>query len=173
MSHPQPLTPRLPFMLDRLPPELLDKVLDHLPPRTLRPWKVPEKEKTEGRIVTLLACCLVSKRVHHRAVLLLWRDIQLAVKANVPEFVKTAEDVPNVVDTLEEGSPLSKTAIQSMQLFVYGEPESAPWRRTMARVQQFSSMRSFELDGGYLVTIDLRLLSTSFPCTCQVSLHFV
>lgn len=62
-------------MLDRLPPELLHAVFDHLPTATLGVFapRPPYREAT----ATLLSCSLVSHRVSARARRVLWRDVRL------------------------------------------------------------------------------------------------
>ncbi|GAA5855779.1 hypothetical protein JCM8547_000353 [Rhodosporidiobolus lusitaniae] len=57
-------------MLDRLPPELVDHILDLLP----SPAKL---DGVHERTIALRACCVVSKALRDRAESLLWRDVAI------------------------------------------------------------------------------------------------
>ncbi|GAA5866719.1 hypothetical protein JCM8547_002735 [Rhodosporidiobolus lusitaniae] len=68
-------------MLDRLPPELVDHVLDLLP-------QPPAAERAD----TLRACCLVSKRLRDIALPTLWRHVELNGDEQERAFVERVED---------------------------------------------------------------------------------
>ncbi|GAA5859796.1 hypothetical protein JCM8547_007032 [Rhodosporidiobolus lusitaniae] len=72
-------------MLNRLPLELVDLVLDVLPARIVRYEK-------RGRTQDLLSCCLVNKKLYERAVRLLWRDLYIVETGQASRLARTLAD---------------------------------------------------------------------------------
>jgi hypothetical protein len=99
-------------MLDKLPLELLDHVLDLLPPPSTFGGA---RERTD----TLTACCLVSKRVYERSLPVLWREIRLDGLATFNLFVSRLET-----------EPTGKFPVSTRTLRVnvrYGDEEGPGW----------------------------------------------
>jgi hypothetical protein len=131
-------------MLDKLPLELLDHVLDHLPP----PWTTKSaRERTE----TLLSCCLVSKRVYERSLPVLWRDIRLESEERFSAMVFLS------------GSDVSVNLRRSAKaLIVGGEAYIVPGAVT-ASLRLVELFPALELSASFSGAIDLKFLATSLP----------
>ncbi|BGP13641.1 hypothetical protein JCM10213_007818 [Rhodosporidiobolus nylandii] len=91
-------------MLDRLPPELLDEILDL--PAPVLDWPAGSRERKE----TLRRCCLVCKAVKARAQPLLWRDVDFSSPARVRDLDKAAlgkQELAELVRTFSRGIVVS------------------------------------------------------------------
>lgn len=76
-------------MLDRLPPELHDHVLDLLPPAF-------HLDELRERRSAMYVCCLINKRVSSRATPLLYRDVLLDVAFRFRGFLRRLQRDPAV-----------------------------------------------------------------------------
>jgi hypothetical protein len=135
-------------MLDKLPLELLDHVLELLPPpSTIK----GARERTK----TLLSCCLVSKRVYERALPVLWRDIRL----------ESEEQVRMMVTVVEQGVA-AELRSSTKAFIVAGDPYSGfpiSLKGPLRLVELFPAVQTLALTSGSDGTVDLRLLATGLP----------
>lgn len=76
-------------MLDKLPLELLDQVLDELPSSSTSKGA---RERTDP----LLSLCLVSKRIYERALPVLWRDISRETGSSMKRLVDRLQIMPHL-----------------------------------------------------------------------------
>jgi hypothetical protein len=131
-------------MLDRLPLELLDHVLDLLP---LPSTPVSASERSRA----LYTCCLVSKRVSERAFPLLRRDLPL----------QTSTESFSFVANLDSGDGATwRRAIRSLQIR-WGSPHTQ--HTIFSVLERFPQLREV-----YLLTeqgVDLTVLHTAAPST--------
>ncbi|BGP13630.1 hypothetical protein JCM10213_007806 [Rhodosporidiobolus nylandii] len=82
-------------MLDRLPAELLDEILDLAAP--VLDWPAGSRERRE----TLRRCCLVCKAVKARAQPLLWRDVDFSPPARVRDLDKAVSCKPELAELVK------------------------------------------------------------------------
>jgi hypothetical protein len=139
-------------MLDKLPLELLDHVLDLLPP--------PSTVKSaRERADTLLACCLVSKRVSERSMPVLWRHLRLQTTKSFEDFAARVAGQAAV--------PL-RHAPKSLRMECEKEDEDETIQPLLARVfnvlGSLPALRDLYLDiGGE--EVDLKALQQAVPST--------
>jgi hypothetical protein len=132
-------------MLDRLPLELLDHVLDLLP---LPSTPVSASERSRA----LYTCCLVSKRVSERAFPLLRRDLPLQTATEFFSFVAHLDS--------SDGATWRRT-IRSLQVR-WGFYQSHRYS-ILGVLERFPQLREV-----YLLTeqgVDLAVLHTAAPST--------
>jgi hypothetical protein len=139
-------TARIPLpMLDKLPLELLDHVLDLLPPSSTDKGA---RERTD----TLLACCLVSKRVYERALPVLWRAIRLESEEQVSELLALVE---------AESEKDLTSGVRSLVVTEDDEEYLMPLKDAPRLLVFFSGLRRLRMDGAGAV--DLGFLATKLP----------
>lgn len=137
-------------MLDRLPRELLDQVLDELPP-----FPDHSFERTD----TLVACCLVSKRSKDSAEALLWRDVRLANSSGLATFARL----------LEEGVATSKAATRNLVVDDMAMRDESAVSCLHKGLRNLSSLRELRLENSG-EPLDLRVLQSTLPRACTAPL---
>jgi hypothetical protein len=143
-------------MLDQLPLELLDHILDLLPSPSTADGA---RERTD----TLIVCCFVSKRVYERTLPVLWRDIRL----------ESEEQVRMMVTVVEQG--VAAELRSSTKAFtVAGDPYSGfpiSLRGPLPLVALFPAIKRLELISGSEGAVDFKLLATGLPGGSTVFSH--
>jgi hypothetical protein len=133
-------------MLDKLPLELFDHVLDLLPPSST-------DQGARGRTDALLSCCLVSKRVYERSLPVLWRNLHVNSEEQYCELLRRVE---------LEVSDDSKSFVRSLSAEVESKDDmrfSSEDAVYLAR--KFCGLKALKVTG--TGTVDLQELATSLP----------
>jgi hypothetical protein len=142
-------------MLDKLPLELLDHVLDLLPRPSTR-------EGAHERTDALLSCCLVSKRVYERSLPVLWRNIRLKSEAQASALLAvTAETAPQHLAASVRTLHIEDVEDEDEEL-------SLPLKESLRFLELFTGLRSLRLDGAGIVS--LKALATGLPSESSGSL---
>jgi hypothetical protein len=133
-------------MLDKLPLELLDHVLDLLPPSSTDQGA---RERTD----TLLSCCLVSKRLHERSLPILWRNVRVNSEEQYCELFKRVEF---------EFSDDVKALVRSFSAEDEGNDDVLfPLEDAVYLARKFRGLKALKVTG--TGTVDLQELATSLP----------